>query len=366
MPYNGAGVYSAPSLPGSFNPPITGQEATGADWSTILADFVAAFSNVICLDGQTTITANIPFNGKKITGLGAATLTGDAVNAGQIVGNALTGIADTGAADAYVIAPTIPITAYVAYQRFQFVSAHANTGATTVAVSSLAAKSIKRPNGDALSANDILSGAIVDIQYDGTNFILLEGGTNAINYSLLTTRGDIITRSATKPQRLATGAAHTFLKSDGTDPGYGNVDLATADVTGVLPRPNGGFTPGDLTNSLSGDVALSNTSNYFTGPTVAQGTSGTWWAAGDVTLTDTNGPAFFRVKLWDGTTVIDSKVVQVPGANNFVSVSLCGRLASPADNIRISVKDITSTLGVILFNQSGESKDSTLTVFRIA
>lgn len=35
--------------------------------------------------------------------------------------------------------------------------------------------------------------------------------------SLLTTRGDIITRSATIPQRLALGAAGSFLRSDGTD-----------------------------------------------------------------------------------------------------------------------------------------------------
>lgn len=37
-------------------------------------------SNVICKDGQTTITANIPFNNRKITGLGDATAAADALN----------------------------------------------------------------------------------------------------------------------------------------------------------------------------------------------------------------------------------------------------------------------------------------------
>jgi hypothetical protein len=42
--------------------------------------FAAGLSNAICKDGQTTIAANIPFNNKKITGLGDATLATDAMN----------------------------------------------------------------------------------------------------------------------------------------------------------------------------------------------------------------------------------------------------------------------------------------------
>ena len=40
----------------------------------------SGLSNVICKDGQTTITANIPFNNRKITGLGDATAAADALN----------------------------------------------------------------------------------------------------------------------------------------------------------------------------------------------------------------------------------------------------------------------------------------------
>ena len=119
-----------------------------------------------------------------------------------------------------------------------------------------------------------------------------------------------------------------------------------------------------LTNSLGGDVALDNTSNFFTGPTVAQGTSGTWWATGSVMLTDTAGGANFVIKLWDGTTVIDSATMNTASAI-VQRVTLAGKLTTPAGNIRISVKDTTATTGKIIFNGSGESKDSTLTVFRI-
>src|SRR5512146_502647 len=51
------------------------------------------------------------------------------------------------------------------------------------------------------------------------------------------------------------------------------------------PAPTRGF----VTNSLSGNVALNNISNFFDGPSVAQGTGGTWFASGTVTLTDTSG-----------------------------------------------------------------------------
>lgn len=121
-----------------------------------------------------------------------------------------------------------------------------------------------------------------------------------------------------------------------------------------------------LTNSLTGDVAMNNISNYFTGPTVAQGTTGTWFASGTVTVIDGNGAASYDAKLWDGTTVIASARITSAGASFRETISLSGYLASPAGNIRISVKDISSTGGTILFNESGNSKDSTLSVIRVA
>ena len=56
----------------------------------------------------------------------------------------------------------------------------------------------------------------------------------------MTTRGDIIIRNSSNAlARLGTGAANRVLISDGTDPAYGQVPLATA-VSGILPLANGG------------------------------------------------------------------------------------------------------------------------------
>lgn len=121
-----------------------------------------------------------------------------------------------------------------------------------------------------------------------------------------------------------------------------------------------------LTGSLGADVLLNNIANYFDGPSIAQGTTGTWFASGTVTVMDTAGAAHFDCRLHDGTTVIASTRHKADSANAFTSIALSGFLASPAGNLRISVKDITSTSGRIIFNQSGNSKDSTISAMRIA
>ena len=81
-------------------------------------------------------------------------------------------VADTGAADAYVITIVPAVTAYAAGQRFTFLSSAANTGASTLNVNALGAKNILKFNDQALEANDIESGSIVEVVYDGTSFQL--------------------------------------------------------------------------------------------------------------------------------------------------------------------------------------------------
>lgn len=131
-------------------------------------------------------------------------------------------------------------------------------------------------------------------------------------------------------------------------------------------RASGAASMSSLTASLSGDVALNNTGTFIDGPSVAQGTSGTWFASGTVTLSDTAGSATYYAKLWDGTTVIASAVAQSINIGGSIDIALSGYLATPAGNLRISVKDITSASGKIIFNTSGTSKDATISAIRIA
>jgi hypothetical protein len=119
-----------------------------------------------------------------------------------------------------------------------------------------------------------------------------------------------------------------------------------------------------LAASLPNDVSLTSTTNYFIGPSVSQGTTGTWWASGTVTLSDTVA-ASFSCKLSDGTTIISSGLTYMASAGTSVMMTLSGAISSPTANIRIECKDITAITGKILFNATGNSKDSTISVARI-
>lgn len=122
-----------------------------------------------------------------------------------------------------------------------------------------------------------------------------------------------------------------------------------------------------ITSALGSDVALNNAGAFFDGPSIAQGTSGTWFVSGTVVCRDTTtANAAYSFKLWDGTTVIASATVIGGIANSSVCVALSGYITTPAGNLRISCKDGSSTNGAILFNNSGFSKDSNITAIRLA
>ncbi len=118
-----------------------------------------------------------------------------------------------------------------------------------------------------------------------------------------------------------------------------------------------------ISNSLSADVTLTTTS-FFDGPTVAQGTTGVWFASGTVTLGGNATTAQWNVKLWDGTTVIASAEHTAP--SGFPSpVALSGVITNPTTNIKISASSNVAT-SVIKANQSGiGNTDSTLTAIRV-
>lgn len=163
-------------------------------------------------------------------------------------------------------------------------------------------------------------------------------------------------------------------------PGAANITTAAGDTAGFVSEGSGNWrclyytrasgqpVPAPalsaLTNSLSADVVCNNTALYFDGPSVAQGTTGTWFASGTVTVGAPQGHSVY-FKLWDGTTVIASAWNTLNAANHTTAVALSGYISSPAGNIRISVRDASGTTA-IYWNESGNEKDSTVTAIRIA
>ncbi len=87
---------------------------------------------------------------------------------------ALVGYAvDSVGTDSYAITPSPAITAYAGGQVFTFTAGTANTGACTLNVSGLGAKTIKKNVSSDLATGDILANQIVVVEYDGTNMQLV-------------------------------------------------------------------------------------------------------------------------------------------------------------------------------------------------
>lgn len=426
MARDGAGNYSVP-----YADFVSGTTIESSQIDANFSDIATAMAASLAKDGQTVPTANLPMGGFKHTGVAVASSRTDYARADQVIGSVLDYAADTGSATAYAIAPSPGISAYVVGQRFAFKAGNANSGADpTLAVNSLTAGIIYWPNGASLIAGEIPANAQVIVQVatvtTGTPTFHLQsctkpalartGGTltgtltmsaAAINEAV---RVDVAsaatcnigaaasnyvritgTTGITAFDTVASGIKRSVVFADaltithnGTSLiliGGANITTVAGDTAEFVSEGSGNwrcldyrrasivpFTPTRLTNSLGADVNLAATGTYHTGPTIAQGTTGTWWVSGGVTVQNTVGGDIVNVKLWDGTTVIDSRrmhLVSVSGTYYGVA-SLSGYITSPAGDLRISVSPVSRTDGAIAYNASGNSKDSTISAFRIA
>lgn len=79
MSRNGAGTFTL----ASGNPVVTGTVISSTVHNNTMSDIASALTQSVSADGQTPITANLPMNSKKLTGLAAATTSGDALSYGQ-------------------------------------------------------------------------------------------------------------------------------------------------------------------------------------------------------------------------------------------------------------------------------------------
>jgi len=125
-------------------------------------------------DGWTAI-ATIDLYFKTLTGITTKVLRADANN--FVPAFAPYG-ADAGGTDAYYI-ELAGILSYVAGHVYSFKANTANTGACTLNINGLGAKTIKKNVSVDLDDNDILASQMVDVIYDGTNFQLLSAPSSA-------------------------------------------------------------------------------------------------------------------------------------------------------------------------------------------
>jgi hypothetical protein len=179
MARNGSGTYSLPA----GNPVTTGTTISSTWANNTLSDIATALTNSVASDGQTTPTANLPMGGFAHTNTGNATVRTMYASAGQVQDGTFTYLTSVSGTNAITAVGAVGMSAYATGQLFTFVSAGANTGATTLNINSIGAKAITKNGSTALASGDIASGAAVQVFYDGTEFQLISSAAGTVSYA---------------------------------------------------------------------------------------------------------------------------------------------------------------------------------------
>lgn len=142
-----------------LNDKVTGGTLPAAEWNEVPSEL----QNVIEKTGQTLSSVDLDQLGK---GIAVYVAAGDFY-------------VDSGAANAYILGAvgsrqTPP--SYVNGMKIRYIPANSNTGASTVNVSALGVKNLRRVDGTALQASDLQAGVPVSFQYDTTSGTFLKNG----------------------------------------------------------------------------------------------------------------------------------------------------------------------------------------------
>lgn len=205
---------------------------------------------------------------------------------------------------------------------------------------------------------------------DSCTIVRAQGGTTAKVWNV----GDRIEARVSKTvlqtypvAAVSGGVAGAIVCQVGTS----TTTFSNAGTTGNILISQGTGVPiwsslSSIINSLASDVALNNTANFFDGPSVAQGTTGTWFVSGNINYQAITNAGTCWAKLWDGATVIDEGALNL-AAGYSSPIHLCGYISSPVGNLKISIRDPVSTTSLIKADATGlgNKKSSTITAIRI-
>lgn len=191
--------------------------------------------------------------------------------------------ADSVGTDSYAITCTPAPTAYTTGMRFTFKVGTANTGACSLNVNSLGAKTIKKNVSSDLSTGDILANQIVEVVYDGTYMQLVSARASSVSYANGTTTKNAADASATQTIAHGLGIAPKYVKI------FASVNGANAN--GNPPQWWQAQTTynGTTQSSLSNTLTSATTSQVTTDFRISTGTDATAnYTTGVVTVDATN------------------------------------------------------------------------------
>lgn len=301
MSYNGSGTFNINS---AGQPVVSGTVISSTAFNALTADLATGLTTALTKDGQTTPTANITLGGYKITNLAAGTAAADAVRFSQLQGGSTSTYITAAGADTITGTVTPTLTAYTTGQQFSFVAAGTNTTAVTLNIDGVGVKSVTRAGTTALAAGDILTGQVALVEYDGTQFQLLD--PNA--FTNLRVSGTLGVTGAATLSNLLTQAAGADIASAATI----NLSTATGNgcrITGTTAISAVTMTAGQQVLVVA-DGALPLTYNATTNKLNSAAASVTL-AAGDMVLysKDLSGIVHGNIIKADGTAVVSSSAL---------------------------------------------------------
>ena len=292
MARNGAGTYNLPI----GNPVTTGTTISSTWANNTLSDIATALTGSVSSDGQTAVSANLPMSGYAHTNVANATLRNMYASAGQVQDNVLQFLTLVSGTNAITATAAVGMTAYATGQRFSFVAAGANTGATTININSIGAKAVTKNGTTALVAGDIPSGAVVEVVYDGTQFQLLNVAAEGVATISFGTTG-LTPSTATDGAVTVAGTLNVA---------NGGTGLATLTANNVI-LGNGTSAPSFVAPGTSGNSLVSNGTTWTSAVAPNIGVGQTWQdlsgsRVGNTTYTNSTGkPIFVAVALQAST-----------------------------------------------------------------
>lgn len=295
--------------------------------------------------------------------------------------------ADTGAADAYVVSiASTYLTSYSDGLTIRVKIANANTGASTINVNALGARTIVRGDGSALQAGDLVAGQIVELAYNSTagNFQLnasaAAASASAAAASAAAAAGSA--GAAAGSAGAASGSAGAAAASAGAASGSASaaaqsaIDAAafaaalvgTSTTSVLIATGSKSFTTGLSKQWSAGQfisvASAANTANYMHGQVASYNPA---TGALDITVTDIGGSGTFAdwniaVSGTQGTsgspglpmTFINTNTAATVG-NHYVLTAACTLTypASPTATNQIEVTVLAGVVGAIV-NPNGK------------
>jgi lysophospholipase L1-like esterase len=294
---------------------------------------------------NTAITTDLPYTSTST--IAASNFSGSSSNTNT--GDIQT-VTTAGGTTVYTLTPTTALAAYATGNEYKIIMNATNTGASTINISGLGAKTMVKSAATALAAGDLLIGQLYKIVYDGTNFQVVNfgavptgsgGQVQATSPTLVTpTIGVASATSVNKVAITAPATSATLTLAQGSTLQQTGAFALNLTVTAATTPtfPTGTITVQDLATSQT--VTNKTIGDKLRGTVAANSGFGTQaLTAGTATVSNTSVTAASLIFV---TSVVDG------GTPGFVRVT--ARSAGVSFTITSSSGTDTSTIAYIIIN----------------